>query len=408
MRTKHICKNGVRVLVEKRPYVRSVSMGIWVNVGSRDESPELNGITHFIEHMLFKGTYTRTAKEIAESFDRIGGQLNAFTSKENTCFYATTLDIHAVEALKILADMFFHSSFDPQEIEKERQVIYEEMLLVEDTPDDEVDERLWRAMFPEDPIGAPILGTRDTLENFTKETLEDFMEAHYTPERIVISIAGNVPDHLLDTVAALFGDFERDSEVPQIATIPRFDPGVTIKRNHAEQSHLLLGYSSLSIKDPNLMSLLVMNNIIGDTTSSRLFQQVREEKALAYSIYSYYSAYQDTGAFMIYGGTSPKQLDLLEETILQITDNLKENGVTAKEIKYAKEQLESNFLLSLETTNDVMHRNAKNELIYGEHKSIEVNLEELQAVNEISVNNMIQDILGKPFAKSIIQPTKRL
>jgi len=383
-------------------------MGIWVNVGSRDESPELNGITHFIEHMLFKGTYNRTAKEIAESFDRIGGQLNAFTSKENTCFYATTLDIHAVEALKILADMFFHSSFDPQEIEKERQVIYEEMLLVEDTPDDEVDERLWRAMFPEDPIGAPILGTRDTLENFTKETLEDFMEAHYTPERIVISIAGNVPDHLLDTVVTLFGDFERDSEVPQIATIPRFDPGVTIKRNHAEQSHLLLGYSSLSIKDPNLMSLLVMNNIIGDTTSSRLFQQVREEKALAYSIYSYYSAYQDTGAFMIYGGTSPKQLDRLEETILQITDNLKENGVTAKEIKYAKEQLESNFLLSLETSNDVMHRNAKNELIYGEHKSIEVNLEELQAVNEISVNNMIQYILGKPFAKSIIQPTKRL
>lgn len=408
MRTKHICKNGVRILVEKRPYVRSVSMGIWVNVGSRDESPELNGITHFIEHMLFKGTYTRTAKEIAESFDRIGGQLNAFTSKENTCFYATTLDIHAVEALKILADMFFHSSFDPQEVEKERQVIYEEMLLVEDTPDDEVDERLWRAMFPEDPIGAPILGTRDTLENFTKETLEDFMEAHYTPERIVISIAGNVPDHLLDTVVTLFGDFERDSEVPQIATIPRFDPGVTIKRNHAEQSHLLLGYSSLSIKDPNLMSLLVMNNIIGDTTSSRLFQQVREEKALAYSIYSYYSAYQDTGAFMIYGGTSPKQLDLLEEIILQITDKLKENGVTAKEIRYAKEQLESNFLLSLETTNDVMHRNAKNELIYGEHKSIEVNLEELQAVNEISVNNMIQDILGKPFAKSIIQPTKRL
>ncbi|AMW98536.1 M16 family metallopeptidase [Rummeliibacillus stabekisii] len=408
MRTKHICKNGVRILVEKRPYVRSVSMGIWVNVGSRDESPELNGITHFIEHMLFKGTYNRTAKEIAESFDRIGGQLNAFTSKENTCFYATTLDIHAVEALKILADMFFHSSFDPQEIEKERQVIYEEMLLVEDTPDDEVDERLWRAMFPDDPIGAPILGTRDTLETFTKETLEDFMEAHYTPERIVISIAGNVPDHLLDTVVTLFGDFERDSEVPQIATIPRFDPGVTIKRNHAEQSHLLLGYSSLSIKDPNLTSLLVMNNIIGDTTSSRLFQQVREEKALAYSIYSYYSAYQDTGAFMIYGGTSPKQLDILEETILQITDNLKENGVTAKEIKYAKEQLESNFLLSLETTNDVMHRNAKNELIYGEHKSIEVNLEELQAVNEISVNNMIQDILGKPFAKSIIQPTKRL
>lgn len=408
MRTKHICKNGVRILVEKRPYVRSVSMGIWVNVGSRDESPELNGITHFIEHMLFKGTYNRTAKEIAESFDRIGGQLNAFTSKENTCFYATTLDIHAVEALKILADMFFHSSFDPQEIEKERQVIYEEMLLVEDTPDDEVDERLWRAMFPDDPIGAPILGTRDTLETFTKETLEDFMEAHYTPERIVISIAGNVPDHLLDTVASLFGDFERDSEVPQIATIPRFDPGVTIKRNHAEQSHLLLGYSSLSIKDPNLMSLLVMNNIIGDTTSSRLFQQVREDKALAYSIYSYYSAYQDTGAFMIYGGTSPKQLDLLEETVLQITDNLKENGVTAKEIRYAKEQLESNFLLSLETTNDVMHRNAKNELIYGEHKTIEVNLEELQAVNEISVNNMIQDILGKPFAKSIIQPTKRL
>ncbi|MFJ8261487.1 M16 family metallopeptidase [Rummeliibacillus sp. NPDC094406] len=407
MVTKHICQNGVRILVEKLPYVRSVSMGIWVNVGSGNERPEENGITHFIEHMLFKGTYSRTAKEIAESFDRIGGQLNAFTSKENTCYYAVTLDHHAIEAITILADMFFHSKFAEADIEKERHVIFEEMAMVEDTPDDDVDERLWSVMYPNHSMGAPILGTEETLASFTKDKIETYMDENYTPDRVVISVAGNVSDQLVNKIITLFDQFTNTThQTKKIVTIPKFVHGQTNKESNTEQSHLALGYEGLTVKDSDLVSLLVVNNILGDATSSRLFQKVREEKALAYSVFSYYSAYENAGAFMIYGGTSPDKLTVLEETILQITEQLVNDGASEIEIQYAKEQLESNLILGLETSNDFMNRNAKNELVFGEAKSVEQTLQELYAVDEESVNRVIRNLLTKPYAKSVIQPAK--
>lgn len=404
---KYTCPNGVRILVEKLPYVRSVSMGIWVNVGSGNESPEENGLTHFIEHMLFKGTYSRTAKEIAESFDRIGGQLNAFTSKENTCYYAVTLDHHAEEAITILADMFFHSKFTDADIEKERQVIFEEMAMVEDTPDDDVDERLWNTMYPNHPIGAPILGTEETLETFTKEKIESYMYENYTPDKVVISVAGNVSDDLVNKIISLFDQFQNKSHHSKVLKAPPvFRAGNIEKESNTEQSHIAIGFEGLTVKDPDLVSLLVVNNILGDTTSSRLFQQIREEQALAYSIFSYYSAYEHAGAFMIYGGTSPEKLTVLEETILKIIEKMVKDGVSPIEIQYAKEQLESNLLLGLETSNDFMNRNAKNELLYGEEKTVEQTLKELYAVDEESVNRVIQRLLTKPFARSVIQPAK--
>lgn len=407
MLKKYTCPNGVRILVEKLPYVRSVSMGIWVNVGSGNESPEENGLTHFIEHMLFKGTYSRTAKEIAESFDRIGGQLNAFTSKENTCYYAVTLDHHAEEAITILADMFFHSKFTDADIEKERQVIFEEMAMVEDTPDDDVDERLWNTMYPNHPIGAPILGTEETLETFTKEKIESYMYENYTPDKVVISVAGNVSDDLVNKIISLFDQFQNKSHHSKVLKAPPvFRAGNIEKESNTEQSHIAIGFEGLTVKDPDLVSLLVVNNILGDTTSSRLFQQIREEQALAYSIFSYYSAYEHAGAFMIYGGTSPEKLTVLEETILKITEKMVKDGVSPIEIQYAKEQLESNLLLGLETSNDFMNRNAKNELLYGEEKTVEQTLKELYAVDEESVNRVIQRLLTKPFARSVIQPAK--
>ncbi|MBO2534623.1 M16 family metallopeptidase [Rummeliibacillus suwonensis] len=407
MVTKYKCPNGVRILTEKLPYVRSVAMGIWVNVGSGNERPEENGLTHFIEHMLFKGTHSRTAKEIAESFDRIGGQLNAFTSKENTCYYAITLDHHAEEAITLLTDMFFHSTFAEDDIEKERQVIFEEMSMVEDTPDDDVDERLWSAMYPHHPMGAPILGTEETLETFTKDKIETYMYEHYTPDQVVVSVAGNITDRLIHKIIELFDQFNNTNHHSKIIqTIPKFLPGQTTKESNTEQAHLAIGYEGLTIKNPDLMSLLVVNNILGDTTSSRLFQQVREEQALAYSIFSYYTAYEHAGAFMIYGGTSPEKLTMLEETILQITEQMVNDGVSSIEIQYAKEQLESNLLLGLETSNDFMNHNAKNELLYGRERTVEQTLQELHAVDEESVNRVIQMLLTKPYAKSVIQPAK--
>lgn len=382
-------------------------MGIWVNVGSANESPEENGLTHFIEHMLFKGTYSRTAKEIAESFDRIGGQLNAFTSKENTCYYAVTLDHHAEEAITILADMFFHSKFTDTDIEKERQVIFEEMAMVEDTPDDDVDERLWSAMYPNHPIGSPILGTQETLGTFTKEKIESYMYENYTSDKVVISVAGNVSDELVNKILSLFDQFtNKDHHSKVLKAQPVFKARNIEKESNTEQSHIAIGFEGLTVKDPDLVSLLVVNNILGDTTSSRLFQQIREQQALAYSIFSYYSAYEHAGAFMIYGGTSPEKLTVLEETILKITGQMIKDGVSPIEIQYAKEQLESNLLLGLETSNDFMNRNAKNELLYGEEKTIEQTLKELYAVDEESVNRVIQRLLTKSFARSVIQPAK--
>lgn len=407
MVTKHICANGVRIVAEDIPHVRSVAMGIWVNVGSRYEQPHENGMTHFIEHMLFKGTDTRSAKDIAEQFDRIGGQLNAFTSKENTCYYAVVLDHHAEKAIEILTDMFFHSKFSPEDIDKERQVILEEIAITEDAPDDDVDERLWQAMFPNNALGSPILGTTETLQTFNRENLLAYMHKHYRPEQVVVSIAGHLSPTLIQTIEKLFNQFPTTTSYePTIFTSPTFVPAKIEKKSQVEQSHLALGYPGLSMQSPNLLSLVVLNSVLGDSMSSRLFQEVREEKALAYSVYSYYSAYQDAGAFVIYAGTSPHQLPLLQQTITRSIDTICREGITEKELLFAKEQLESNLLLGLETAYDFMSRNAKNELVFGYDRTIEKALAELKQVTVHSVNQIINDHLKQPFASSIITPAK--
>ena len=240
---------------EHIPYVRSVAVGIWVEAGSRYELPEENGLTHFIEHMLFKGTETRTAKQIAEEFDRIGGNINAFTSKENTCYYAKVLDHHAEHAVEILADMFFHSQFDTNEIEKERQVVLEEINMVEDTPDDIVHEYLWQAMYENDPLGAPILGTEETLKSFTKETILAYMKKHYTPENVVISVAGNIPEGLLQYIEKLFNQLEQNNNEKRSMITPELKAVKVENFRETEQAHLCLAYPSLSVKADNIYSL---------------------------------------------------------------------------------------------------------------------------------------------------------
>ncbi|MBK3494339.1 insulinase family protein [Viridibacillus sp. YIM B01967] len=407
MVTKHICANGVRIVAEDIPHVRSVAIGIWVNVGSRYEQPHENGMTHFIEHMLFKGTETRSAKDIAEAFDRIGGQLNAFTSKENTCYYGVVLDHHAKKAIEMLADMFFHSKFAPEDIDKERQVILEEIAMTEDVPDEDVDERLWQGMFPNNALGAPILGTAETLQTFNRENILAYMHKHYRPEQIVVSVAGHLSSSLIQMIEELFDQFPNTAKLkPTILTLPTFVPAKIEKTSHVEQSHLALGYPGLGMEAPNLLSLVVLNSVLGDSMSSRLFQEVREEKALAYSVYSYYSAYQDTGAFVIYAGTSPHQLPLLQQTIYQSIDTICRDGITEKELMFAKEQLESNLLLGLETSYDYMNRNAKNELVFGYNRTIEEALAELQEVTVQSVGQIITEHLKQPYASSIITPAK--
>ena len=408
MLQKRTSQNGVRIVSEHIPYVRSVAVGVWVNVGSRNEVPEENGLTHFIEHMLFKGTATRSARQIAEEFDRIGGHVNAFTSKENTCYYAKVLDHHAKHAISVLADMFFHSQFDEQELDKERQVVLEEISMVEDTPDDDVHEQLWNVMYPNQPLGASILGTKATLETFNKDSIRQFMDHHYRPENVVISVAGNIPEGFIEYIDSLFGHFTSSSPNSTRITgsLPIFHPGESRKTRETEQGHICLGYPGLSIKDKYIYDLVVLNNILGGNMSSRLFQEVREEKALAYSIYSYHSSYEDSGSLAIYGGTSSNQLQELQETIQETIQKVVLEGVTDTEVENAKEQLKGNLMLGLESTNARMNRNGKNELTFEEHKSYDQVLQEIDEVNIHQVQKLVTSIFSHQPAISIITPSK--
>lgn len=401
----HTCTNGVRIVSEQIPYVRSVSVGIWVDAGSRYELPEENGITHFIEHMLFKGTSSRTARQIAEEFDRIGGELNAFTSKENTCYYAKVLDHHAELAVTILADMFFNSTFDTAELEKERQVVLEEILMSEDAPDDDIHEILWGVMYPDDALGKPILGHAKTLKTFTANTIRNYMAKHYGPNSVVISVAGNVSEELMSIIESLFGHYQASSSaVDPVVTYPTFHSGRIVKKRDTEQSHIAISYPAIGVKDPDAFSFVALNNIIGGNLSSRLFQEVREEKGLAYSIYSYDTSYADVGAFTIYGSTSNHQLDKLHQTINEVIARIVEGGVTEEELHNAKEQLKGSFVLSLESTESHMNRNGQIELLHRKHRSVDEILTDVDAVSMESIDRLIQTMFTVDPAVVIIGP----
>ncbi|EIT85128.1 zinc protease [Fictibacillus macauensis ZFHKF-1] len=404
---KHTCPNGVRVVLEKIPTVRSVAIGVWIGTGSRFEVPATNGVSHFLEHMFFKGTKTRSAREIAESFDSIGGQVNAFTSKEYTCYYAKVLDTHAPRALDVLSDMFFHSTFDEQELLKEKNVVLEEIKMYEDTPDDIVHDMLSRASFTDHPLAYPILGTEETLHTFNGDALREYMSHHYTPENVVVSVAGNVDDSFIKEIEELFGSYQGEaSDAPLQA--PTFTSGRIARVKETEQAHLCLGYPGIALKDPSSFSLVVLNNIFGSSMSSRLFQEVREQRGLAYSVFSYHSAYRDNGLFTIYGGTAPHQLDELYDTIEKIVNDLKDNGITEKELLNSKEQIKGSLMLSLESTNSRMSRNGKNELILNRHRTLDEMTGLIDEVTVESVNALARQIFSTPCSASLVSPTGEL
>ncbi|WP_047981223.1 M16 family metallopeptidase [Ornithinibacillus contaminans] len=400
---KHTSKNGLRIVLEKIPAVRSVTIGIWVLTGSRNETDVNNGISHFLEHMFFKGTKTRTATDIAEAFDSIGGQVNAFTSKEYTCFYAKVLDTHKEHALDILADMFFNSAFDPDEMEREKKVVFEEIKMYEDTPDDIVHDLLARASYGEHPLGYPILGTEAHLNSFQPQTLKDYIQAYYTPENVVVSVAGNVESDFITKIDSYFGSYESKVQRPLLDK-PIF-LGNTIERHkETEQAHLCIGYNGLPIGADNVYSLIILNNVLGGSMSSRLFQEVREKRGLAYSVFSYHSSFMDSGILTIYSGTGKEQLPLLKETIDQTVATLVENGLTDKELRNSKEQLKGSLMLSLESTNSRMSRNGKNELLLKHHRTLDDMIQEIDAVSHASIQQVIDATFNAEPSMAVIAP----
>ncbi|MBM6926805.1 M16 family metallopeptidase [Pseudoflavonifractor phocaeensis] len=355
--------NGVRVLTEQVPGVRSAALGIWVGTGSRHEKPGENGAAHFIEHMLFKGTQTRSAAQLAAEMDAIGGQVNAFTTKECTCFYARVLDSHLPQAADILCDMFFHSKFDDSDVDTERGVILEEIGMYEDNPEDLCAERLAGAVFKGSPLARPILGRQPILESMNGPWLKEYMRTHYGPRRVVVTLAGRFTQKDVDDLTARFSHLEPQ---PPLKTRPAaYRPGITVKKKAIEQNHLTLAFPGLSFSDPRRFTLQLLSSVLGGGMSSRLFQQVRERRGLCYSIYSYGTCHDDTGYFGVYTALGKETEGQALDTILAVIREVTDHGVTQEELDRAREQSKANVLMGLESTQAHMSSLGRGELMVG-------------------------------------------
>ncbi|MET3288547.1 insulinase family protein [Brevibacillus fluminis] len=404
---RYTCENGVRIVTEKISSVRSVALGIWVGTGSKFEREANNGISHFLEHMYFKGTKTRTAKQIAEAFDEIGGNVNAFTSKEYTCYYARILDTHAPIALDILSDMYFNSVFDAEELEKEKNVVIEEISMYEDTPDDLVHDLIARACYGDHPLGYSILGTEDVLRSLRRDDLLDYVEKHYIPEQTVITVAGNFDDRLIEEIKQRFSTFTRQGSVHEL-TVPQF-VGRTITHHKAtEQAHFCLSLPGYQVGHEEIYSLILLNNVLGGSMSSRLFQEIREERGLAYSVYSYHSAYQEAGTFTVYTGTAPEHVGKVFDIVTNVLHDISEKGITAQELNKGKEQLKGSLMLSLESTNSRMSRLGKNELLLGRHLSLDEIIARIDKVNHDSILQVARDLFRSPLGIAMVSPLDAL
>ncbi|MCL1842443.1 MAG: insulinase family protein [Defluviitaleaceae bacterium] len=344
----HELSNGLRVVMEAIPFVRSVSFGVWVRTGSRNETPEISGISHFVEHMLFKGTDKRSAADIADTMDAVGGQLNAFTSKEYTCYFTRTLDTHFDVALDVLSDMFFNSKLEQSEINKESNVILEEIGMYEDTPEDLAVDLLQFKSFPGNPLGMSILGTPQTVESFTTEDFRQFIKRRYSPKNVVIAVAGNINEaEVLQKISAAFGQYksEEDNEEEKTAV---YVPGFSLKEKDIEQVHLCMGFPGIKSGIDESYALAAVNTIFGGGMSSRLFQKIREQHGLVYSVYSYNASYYDTGIFLVYAALTPDNVFEVLRLISEEVRGMFTDKITKEQLSKAKEQLKSNFLLSLE------------------------------------------------------------
>lgn len=400
---RHTLANGVRVVAEQIPYVRSVAMGIWIGTGSEKEDPSENGISHFLEHMMFKGTKTRTARQLAEAFDEIGGHVNAFTSKEVTCYYSKVLDQHFSTSLEILADMFFHSTFAESELEKEKKVIIEEIRMVEDTPDDLIHDLIQEASLQGYRLGNPVIGTVEIVNSISREQLIVYRDKEYYPQNVVLALAGNLPDDYLEQIEALFGGHSGESNILEPET-PVFTPNIITRQKNTEQTHLCIGFPGLSIGDPRIHTMILLNNILGGNMSSRLFQEIREERGLAYSVFSYHSAHRPTGLFAIYAGTAHHKTEEVCEVIEETVRTVSEQGVSEKELKKAKEQLKGGMMLGLESTNNRMSRLGRNELLLGRHLTLDEVIETVEKITLSDVNQLAKEIFSSPKSLALISP----
>ena len=401
--------SGMRLVTERMPWVRSVTLGVWVTAGSRDEAPRIQGASHFLEHLLFKGTRTRTARDIAEAFDVVGGDLNAFTAKEHTVFYARVLDGDLPMAVEYLCDMIQHSAIKAADLDAERTVILEEINMHEDAPDELVHDVFMERLWPDDPLGRPVLGTVETVSAMSREQVRRFWKRHYVPGNFVVSAAGNLEHERLEELVTSFLDTStpgpgRGTVVQTQGAAPEPARGAHVRRRDTEQAHICLGTAGLSRADPRRFAYGVVNDAIGGGMASRLFQEIREKRGLVYSVFSYHAMFAHTGAFVVYAGTAPSRTREVLELIVRELEDVAEKGLTEQELDRAKSHMKGSLVLSVEDTSARMNRLGKSEIAHGEVITLDEVLDRVDAVTADDAREVAEAVLSRPRSLTVIGP----
>ncbi len=394
---KSVLPNGIRIVTERMPHVRSVAVGIWIETGSRDESAERGGISHLIEHLVFKGTATRSAEAIARTMDSVGGQMDAFTTKEHTCFYVQVLDEHLPLAVDLLTDILLRPLFDAEELEREKSVVLQEIKMVEDTPDDVIHDIFAAQVWDGHPLGRPILGTRELVTGFGRDAVRSHFGDEYVPGRIVIAVAGNVTHaEVVDLFGARFHS-DRDGVVDRAPAggPARLAAGVNIVQKTLEQVHLVMGFPGLPHAAPERYALFLLNDVIGGSMSSRLFQEIRERQGLVYAIHSGVQAFVDAGTVYVYAATDAPNFSKVLKSILKETRELRKAGITEEELRRAKDHLKGSLMLSLESTSSRMNRLAKHEMHLGSFLTMDAMLAAIDGVRHEEVLALIGELLDE-------------
>jgi predicted Zn-dependent peptidase len=408
---RSVLPSGVRILSERVPGARSATIGYWVAVGSRDETPDTYGSTHFLEHLLFKGTTTRSALDIAVSFDAVGGEHNAMTAKEYTCYYAKIQDRDLPMAIEVISDMLTSSLLDRDEFETERGVILEELAMADDDPGDVTSERFFEAVLGDHALGRPIGGSPETIQAVSRDAVWEHYRANYRAQDLVITVAGAVDhDELVAGVTAALrrADWNLDSAATPVSRrsasgdlIERGSPLVVVQRP-IEQANILLGVEGLAASDPRRSTLAVLNSVLGGGMSSRLFQEIREKRGLAYSVYSFSPSYSDAGLFGIYAGCSPSKAGQVTELMLSEFRSLAENGVTADELRRANGQLSGASALALEDSDTRMSRLGRAELTMGEYVDLDESLRRLDLVTADGIRELAEELVSRPLSVAAV------
>ena len=389
--------SGLRVVTERLPALRSVAVGFWVATGSRDETDDVAGASHFLEHLLFKGTETRHALEIAEAIESIGGDMNAATGQELTQYYVRVPDRYLPLALEILSDIVWSPALRTDDVESERQVILEEIRMRDDTPDDLVHDLFAEALFPGHPLGREIAGSQETIAKMPRDSVAEYHRAHYQPDNVVIAVAGNFEhDAVVKMIEAALPEPADHSRAPRINASEAGDPkAVTLLERPLEQAHLVLGTRAFGRADPDRYALAVVDQVLGGGMSSRLFQEIREKRGLAYSVFSYRSAYEEIGSLGVYCGTSPENVNEVLDVVTGELDRLvADGGVSEGELERAKGHMAGSLALSLESSSSRVHRIGRSELTLGEVPDIDEVVERVEAINDDDIARVIDRVLA--------------